>query len=181
MTNPLAPKPVHDRAGRLATPAARALPPALDALDRRLLALLQSDAGLTNQQLAARAHTSPPTCLRRVRRLKALGIIEREVAIVHPSALGPSLTAIVEITLDNQAEERQAAFAARVDGDTAVLQCYRVSPGPDFVLVAQLTDMTHYQALAQRLFGPGSNVRNVRTYFVVERTKYETRIPDATD
>lgn len=156
------------------------LPVPLDDLDRRLLALLQVDASLSNLALAARAHTSPPTCLRRVRRLKDLGVIEREVAIVAPTALGPALNAIVEITLDNQAEERQAAFAARVDGDAAVLQCYRVSPGPDFVLLAQIADMADYQTLAQRLFGPGSNVRNVRTYFVVARTKFETRIPDAT-
>ncbi len=161
-------------------PEAPPLPVPLDDLDRRLLALLQVDASLSNLALAARAHTSPPTCLRRVRRLKDLGVIEREVAIVAPTALGPALNAIVEITLDNQAEERQAAFAARVDGDAAVLQCYRVSPGPDFVLLAQIADMADYQTLAQRLFGPGSNVRNVRTYFVVARTKFETRIPDAT-
>lgn len=161
-------------------PEAPPLPVPLDDLDRRLLALLQVDASLSNLTLAARAHTSPPTCLRRVRRLKDLGVIEREVAIVAPTALGPALNAIVEITLDNQAEERQAAFAARVGGDAAVLQCYRVSPGPDFVLLAQIADMADYQTLAQRLFGPGSNVRNVRTYFVVARTKFETRIPDAT-
>ena len=161
-------------------PEAPPLPVPLDDLDRRLLALLQVDASLSNLALAARAHTSPPTCLRRVRRLKDLGVIEREVALVAPTALGPALNAIVEITLDNQAEERQAAFAARVDGDVAVLQCYRVSPGPDFVLLAQIADMADYQTLAQRLFGPGSNVRNVRTYFVVARTKFETRIPDAT-
>ena len=161
-------------------PEAPPLPVPLDDLDRRLLALLQVDASLSNLALAARAHTSPPTCLRRVRRLKDLGVIEREVALVAPTALGPALNAIVEITLDNQAEERQAAFAARVDGDAAVLQCYRVSPGPDFVLLAQIADMADYQTLAQRLFGPGSNVRNVRTYFVVARTKFETRIPDAT-
>ena len=153
----------------------------LDELDHRLLAVLQTDASLTNLELAARVHTSPPTCLRRVRRLRELGIIERQVALVSAAALGPRLTAIVEITLDNQAEERQAAFSARVDDDPAVLQSYRVSPGPDHVLVIQVADMARYQALAQRLFGPGSNVRNVRTYFVVARTKFETRITDATD
>lgn len=152
----------------------------LDELDRRLLAILQVDASLSNLELAARALTSPPTCLRRVRRLKELGVIEREVALVAPTALGPALNAIVEITLDNQAEERQTVFAARVDSDPAVLQSYRVSPGPDFVLIAQVADMADYQTLAQRLFGPGSNVRNVRTYFVVARTKFDTRIPDAT-
>ena len=151
-------------------------PVELDDLDLRLLAVLQEEADLSNLELAARVHTSPPTCLRRVRRLKALGVIERQVAIVSPSALGPRLTAIVEVTLDNQAEDRQADFAGRAAAEPAVLQSYRVSPGPDFVLLAQVVDMDQYQQLAQRLFGPGSNVRNVRTYFVMARTKFETRI-----
>ena len=152
-------------------------PALLDELDHRLLAVLQVDASLSNLELAARVHTSPPTCLRRVRRLKALGIIERQVAIVAPAALGPSLTAIIEVTLDQQAEASQAAFSERVAADAAVLQCYRVSPGPDFVLIARIADMAHYQGLAQRLFGPGSNVRNVRTYFVLEQLKFETAVP----
>lgn len=180
---PASPPPPAPAGSRADAPGPAAASPVttvvLDDLDRRLLAVLQVDASLTNLELAARVHTSPPTCLRRVRRLRATGVIERKVAIVAPTALGPTLSAVVEITLDNQAEDRQAAFATRVDGDPAILQSYRVSPGPDFVLLAQVTDMTDYQALAQRLFGPGSNVRNVRTYFVVARTKYETRIADA--
>ncbi|MFN7756605.1 MAG: Lrp/AsnC family transcriptional regulator, partial [Betaproteobacteria bacterium] len=60
----------------------------LDPTDRRLLALLQADAGLTNQALAERAHISPATCLRRVRRLVEAGVIERRMAIVSPDALG---------------------------------------------------------------------------------------------
>lgn len=147
----------------------------LDDLDRRLLDVLQQDASLSNLELAARVHTSPPTCLRRVRRLRALGVIERVVALVRPGSLGPSLGAIVEVTLDNQAEDRQAAFASRLAGEAAVRQAYRVSPGPDFVLIIEVRDMAGYQALAQRLLGPGSNVRNVRTYFTVERTRFETR------
>ena len=158
-----------------------AVPHELDDLDLRILDVIQDDSSLTNQELAARVHASPPTCFRRVRRLRSLGYIAREVAILEPGKLGAGLTAIVEITLDIQTAEHLDEFEASIVQEPAIQQCYRVSPGPDFVLVAQLTDMTHYQALAQRLFGPGSNVRNVRTYFVVERTKYETRIPDATD
>lgn len=154
------------------------LPPdaTLDTLDHRILAVMQDDASLSNLALAARVHTSPPTCLRRVRRLVALGIIERQVAIVAPQAFGPTVTAIIEVTLDQQAEDRQQAFAERVGADRAVLQSYRVSPGPDFVLIAQVADMAAYQALAHRLFGPGSNVRNLRAYFAIRRTKFETRI-----
>ncbi len=55
-------------------------------------------------------------------------------------------------------------------------QCYRVSPGPDFVLVVQPPDMPGYHALVQRLFTQDANVRNVKSFFGVRRAKFETRI-----
>ena len=90
--------------------------------------------------------------------------------------MGAGLTSIVEITLDNQADERQLEFEALVAQESAVLQCYRVSPGPDFVLVVQVADMPAYHALAHRLFATHANVRNVRSFFSIHRSKFETRI-----
>ncbi|MGZ3158248.1 MAG: Lrp/AsnC family transcriptional regulator [Burkholderiaceae bacterium] len=148
----------------------------LDELDRRILNLLQVDASLNNNELAVQVHASPPTCLRRVKRLLDAGVIERQVAIVAPDKVGAALTAIVEITLDNQASERQIEFEALVAKEAAVLQCYRVSPGPDFVLVVQVVDMPAYHAMAHRLFATHSNVRNVRSFFSISRSKFETRI-----
>jgi len=151
--------------------------PALDGVDRRLLQILQDDASLTNQSLAERAHISPPTCLRRVKRLIELGIIERQVAIVAPDRLGASLTAVVEISLEHQGAERQAEFEERVRDEPAIQQCYRVSPGPDFVLVVCVVDMPAYHALVHRLFTAQANVRNVRTFFSVLRTKFAPKVP----
>ncbi|MBX9868529.1 MAG: Lrp/AsnC family transcriptional regulator [Burkholderiaceae bacterium] len=148
----------------------------LDELDKRLLAALQQDASLTNQALAERVHASPPTCLRRVNRLKEEGIIARQVALLAPEKMGASLTAIVEITLDHQATERLVEFEQRVAQEAAVQQCYRVSPGPDFVLVIQVSDMPAYHALAHRLFAAQSNVRNVRSFFSILRSKFDTSI-----
>eukprot|EP01041_Mallomonas_annulata_P034150 gene34150-56872_t len=111
----------------------------LDAVDLQLLNQLQQDASLNNQALAELAHLSPPTCLRRTKRLRQLGLIEREVAILSADRLAPvlghGLTALVEITLERQGAELLDAFEARVLPVTQVQQCYRVSPGPDFVLV----------------------------------------------
>ena len=153
----------------------------LDAVDWRLLRQLQADASLTNQALAERCHLSAPTCLRRVRRLHELGLVERTVAILDGDALRaqgvPSLTAVVEVTLDVQAEEQQRAFEARAVADAAVQQCYRVSPGPDFCLVLVMADMPAYHAVAQRLFTAHAQVRNVRVFFSVKRAKFETTLP----
>ena len=149
---------------------------ALDPTDLRLLDLLQHDASLSNQDLAAAAHVSPATCLRRVRRLVEAGVIERRVALLSHERLGHGLTAIVEITLDRQGAEHLAAFEQRAVADPAVQQCYRVSPGPDFVLVVWAADMPAYQALVQRLFTQDANVRQVKAYFSVQRAKFEPAI-----
>ena len=148
----------------------------LDATDLRLLDRLQHDVSLTNESLAALVHISPATCLRRVKRLVERGIIERRVAIVAPEKCGPSLTAIVEVTLDRQGSEALAAFESRAVAERAVLQCHRVSPGPDFVLTVQVADMPAYHALVQRLFTEDANVRNVKSFFSIHRAKFDTRV-----
>ena len=153
----------------------------LDDADLRLLDLLQHDASLSNQAMAERAHLSAPTSLRRVKRLRALGLIERQMAILHPDrlaqALGHGLTALVEVTLERQGSEHMDAFEQQVVPDPTVQQCYRVSPGPDFMLVVHTADMPAYLALAQRLFTAQANVRNVKAFFSVKRSKFEPRLP----
>lgn len=143
-----------------------------DATDLRLLALLQDDAGLTNQQLAEKALTSPATALRRVKRLEDAGVIERRVALLSADKLGAGLTVLAEVTLDRQGAEHLAAFEARAVAEGAVQQCYRVSPGPDFMLVLQVADMAAWHALVQRLFTQDANVRNVKSFFSVHRAKF---------
>lgn len=149
----------------------------LDAIDFQLLDALQRDVSQSNQSLAERFGISPPTCLRRVRRLREGGWIESEVAILSDARVGPLLTAVVEVSLDRQDAGSLDAFEQRVAPDDAVQQCYRVSPGPDFVLVVTVRDMPGYQALAQRLFTSDANVRNVKAFFSVKRAKFAPRVP----
>jgi len=149
----------------------------LDPTDLRLLELLQADASLTNQALAAAAHTSPATALRRVRRLVEAGVIELQVALLNPAAVGAGLAALVEVSLDRQGAEHLDAFEQRAAADAEVQQLWCVSPGPDFVLVVHCADMAGYQALVQRLFTQDANVRNVKAFFSVRRAKFAPRIP----
>ena len=151
-------------------------PITLDELDRRILNALQDDASQTNNELAAYVHASPPTCLRRVRRLEEAGILHRRVALVAPDKVGAGLTAIVEITLDHQGAEKLTAFEELIAHEAEVMQCYRVSPGPDFVLVLQVADMPAYHAFAHRVFAAQANVRNVRSFFSLYRSKFETKV-----
>jgi DNA-binding Lrp family transcriptional regulator len=157
------------------------IPIDLDAIDLQLLEHLQNDSSLNNQALAERVHVSPPTCLRRVKRLHKAGLIEREIAILSvdtlASVIGHGLCAVVEITLDRQDQTALEAFEKKVANETAVQQCYRVSPGPDFCLVVHARDMPDYLALTQRLFTLDANVRNVKTFFSVKRSKFGARVP----
>lgn len=146
-----------------------------DDLDLRILDQMQADSSISNQELALRVHASAPTCLRRVRRLMEAGVIEKQVAILNPQKVASSLTAIIEITLDIQTAEYLDAFEANMNQAPAVLQCYRVSPGPDFIVVAQVADMPAYHAMAHQMFTSQANVRNVRTFFSIHRSKFETR------
>ncbi len=147
----------------------------LDAIDLRLLQLLQADAARSNQALAEAAHVSPATALRRVRRLVESGVIERQVAIVAPGLVG-GLNVVVELSLDRQGAEHLSAFEQRAVAEPAVQQCYRVSPGPDLLLLLWLADMPAYHALVQRLFTQDANVRNVKSFFVTHRAKFEPAV-----
>ena len=155
--------------------------PHLDAVDLQLLDALQRDSSTSNQDLAAQLHISAPTCLRRVRRLHQMGLIERHVAIVRPEVLAPfighGLQALVEVTLERQHAEALDAFEAQAVAEDSVQQCWRVAPGPDFMLVIACHDMPAYLALSQRLFTAHANVRNVKAFFATKRAKFSPHLP----
>src|SRR3546814_14697482 len=97
-----------------------------------------------------------------MRRLIDTGVITRQVAIIDPAKVNNSLTALIEITLDIQTEEYVERFEAVMAAEDAILQCYRVSPGPDLLVLAQVPDMPAYHAMAPRVFPSHKNVLNVR-------------------
>ena len=152
----------------------------LDATDLKLLTLLQADASLSNIALADKLRISAPTCLRRTKRLQQEGWIEKQVAILSADKLGQlsghSVTALIEVSLDKQGEELLQAFETRAVQEASVQQCWRVSPGPDFMLVVNVPDMPSYLAFTQRLLTQDANVRNVKAFFSVKRAKFGTEI-----
>ncbi|MDR0225409.1 MAG: Lrp/AsnC family transcriptional regulator [Burkholderiaceae bacterium] len=156
-------------------------PIALDAVDLQLLQALQQDASQSNHALAQALGLSPPTCLRRVRRLQESGLIERQVALLQPerlaAALGHGLQAIVEVSLDRQDSASLDAFEARAVAHEAVQQCWRVSSGPDFILVLAAIDMPSFLQIGQGLFTSDANVRNVKNFFSIKRAKFSTAMP----
>ena len=153
----------------------------LDDIDLQLLRQLQLDASLSNQALARHLDLSAPTCLRRVKRLQELGLIEKQVAILsseHIARLtGHGLQAIVEVSLDRQDSSSLLQFEHKAVAEPGVQQCWRVSPGPDFILIIATIDMPAYLALSQKLFTQDANVRNVKAFFSIKRAKFSTELP----
>jgi DNA-binding Lrp family transcriptional regulator len=113
--------------------------------------------------------------------LQQEGWIEKQVAVLSSDKMarfmGHSVTALIEVSLDKQGEELLQAFETRAVQEAAVQQCWRVSPGPDFMLVVQVPDMPSYLAFTQRLLTQDANVRNVKAFFSLKRAKFGTEIP----
>lgn len=148
----------------------------LDKLDLQILSVLQTNADLTHQELAKLVNVSVPTCQRRVKRLKDGPTIERLVAVLDPGEIGEPLTAILEVTLANQCVEVLDAFEGLVCAVDEVQQCYRLSSGPDFLMILSIADMAMYNDFAHSYLTAQNQVRSVRTFFSTKRSKFSTSL-----
>ncbi|MDQ0315144.1 Lrp/AsnC family transcriptional regulator [Amorphus orientalis] len=149
----------------------------MDRIDRKLLTLMQRDASRTNARLADEVGLSPSSCLRRIRRLRASGVIDRIVAILNPARAGRSLKAIVTVELKEHGEQQMRQFLDRAAGEAAVTQAYAVTGSVDAVLVMRLRDMDEFDGLCERLFRERTNVARFFTLVVIRTAKEETAIP----
>jgi len=149
----------------------------MDNTDRRILEILQQDASLSNVELADKVHLSPSSCLRRVQRLKAEGIIQKTVVLVDPDKLERSLCGIVEVSLERHGTEARRDFIDKVQREGAITQAYSVTGEADVIMVLHLRDMKEYAALCDRLLNYDPNVVKFRTSFAMETYKHTTEIP----
>jgi len=147
----------------------------LDDFDRRLLDALQQDSRRTGEQLAALVGLSPAACLRRAQRLRETGIIEREIAIVAPQAVGRRLSMVVQVTLEREQPATSDEFKRQMRRAPEVMQCYNVTGVTDFVLIVSVADMEEYEEFTKRLFFE-KYVRRFETMVVIERVKFETTV-----
>ena len=148
----------------------------LDKVDRKILNLLQKDNQMPTRLLAAKVHVSQPTCLRRIRDLRAAGIITADVAMVDPFALGYGMLAFLEVSLTNQSDVPMHEFEARMNKEPEVLQCYFVSGDYDYFLVVHIIDMDAYYQFVRRVISGSGNVRHFQSRFPMKRAKFTTRI-----
>lgn len=154
-------------------------PQSLDSFDRAILAILQQDNTTPQRIIGERVNLSAPAVQRRIRRMEQSGVIEANVAIVDPAALGHPITIFVEVELVSETLEEIDAVKGAFLAAPEVQQCYYVTGEVDFMLVVLVPTMAAYEALTRRLFFANPNIRRFQTFVTMDRVKTGLRVPAA--
>lgn len=150
----------------------------LDRYDRQILAILQEEGRISNQELAERVGLSPSPCLRRVRALEEAGLIAGYRALLDARKLGLSLTALIHISMDRHTPERFERFEAEVRAIPEVLECLLITgQEADYQLKVVVRDMDAYQELLLSRITRIPGVTGVHSSFVLRRVVDKTALP----
>lgn len=148
----------------------------LDRFDIKLLEAVQSNAALTQDELAERAHLSRSQCSRRLQRLRDEGVIAATVALLDPAKLGLSLQVYVMVTLRSHSADDLGRFLALVGDAGEVLECCMLTGDADYLLRVCAADLAHFDGFLQRLLKCPA-VAAVRSSIVLRDIKRTTRLP----
>lgn len=149
----------------------------LDQIDREILAQLQEDGRMSNQELSERVGLSPSPCLRRLKLLENSGAITRYVALVDPEYVGLAVTAFVRVRLDQQDDRHLAAFETAVTGFAEVMECYLMTGDADYQLRVIVSSLTAFEEFLRHKLTRIEGVGQVTTSFALRPIIYKTAIP----
>lgn len=149
----------------------------LDSFDFAILRILQQNNRTPLAEIGQAVNLSAAAVQRRVRRMEEGNIIQANVAMVDPAAVGRPITLIVEVLVDS--EHANLLDAARDEFASApeIQQCFYVTGAADFILVLTVSSMEEFERLSRRLFLENSNVRHFHTYVVMNRVKTGVSVP----
>lgn len=148
----------------------------LDAIDRRILQLLQEDGSLQVAQVAERMGLAPTSCWRRIQRLKDGGVITRTVMLVDPRKVNVGVTVFVAVRTSTHSEDWFARFKAAVQAIPEVVEFYRMSGDIDYLLRVVVPDIAAYDGVYKRLIG-SVQLSDVSSSFAMEEIKFTTALP----
>jgi DNA-binding Lrp family transcriptional regulator len=170
---------MENRAMKLARKTADATPaaPVLDRIDRAILRQLQTDASISNVSLASKVKLSAPACLRRVERLKEMGLIRSVVALLDPKALGAGMVVVIGFVLDRSTPEAFAEFEKAARKVSGCMECHVVTGEFDYFMLVRTRDSESFNRLhaEQLLYLPG--VRQVRSFMVLKEIMSTHALP----
>ena len=148
----------------------------LDATDRHLLRLLQKDNRRRLRDLAAELAISAPTCMRRMRRLEATGVIRAHAALLDPTRVGYGVMAFIEVTLVSASGAEMAAFERRMSRCPEVTQCSELAGDVDYLLTVHVTQMAEFADFTRAHLGDDRRVRAYRSLLVLRQGKNEHQL-----
>jgi Lrp/AsnC family transcriptional regulator, leucine-responsive regulatory protein len=159
--------------------AARPAPAAeaLDAFDRRILALYQHDTRIVAEEIGEKVGLSAASVQRRLKRLRETGVILRETACLNRSALGFPVACVVGVDVEYERAEHLDSFKKLMLKHRNVQQCYYVTGEIDFILVVATRDLAEYEAFTREVFMNNRNVRSFTTYVVMDAVKVGGALP----
>jgi len=149
----------------------------LDAIDLKLLSLLQNDGRMTNVDLAKAVGISAPPCLRRIRALQDRGFIQGFHADVNEKQLGFEVKAFAMVGLHSQAEVDLSAFEERCRNWPLVRECHMLNGEIDFILKCLSPDLSSFQSFITEELTSADNVASVKTSLVIRETKDKPGVP----
>jgi Lrp/AsnC family leucine-responsive transcriptional regulator len=153
----------------------------LDNFDFKLLNLMQVNARRTAEELSEEVGLSPSACLRRLNRLRETGVIEAEIAVVSPVAVGQRLTMVVEVSLERERPDIMSDFKKAMRATPEVVQCYYVTGEVDFILIVSVKSMSDYEIFTNDFLFNNKNIRRFSTLVVMDRVKVGLAVPIAED
>ncbi|HEX7639308.1 MAG TPA: Lrp/AsnC family transcriptional regulator [Burkholderiaceae bacterium] len=148
----------------------------MDAIDRKILDILQQDAEQQVAQIAERVGLSTTPCWRRIQRLKESGVIRGQVALVDPKAVNVGVTVFVSVRTSTHSQQWFEQFRAAVAAIPEVVEFYRMSGEVDYLLRVVVPDIAAYDAVYKRLIA-GSGLFDVSSSFAMEELKFTTALP----
>jgi Lrp/AsnC family transcriptional regulator len=153
-----------------------AAPASIDAIDRRILALLQADAAISLDELAVTVGLSRTPCWRRIQRLERDGVIRARVAVLDPCSVGLGLTALVSVQAPGHAPDWLRSFAKVVLDMPEIVEAHRLAGDVDYQLQVVVADTAAYDRFYARLID-AIEVKTVSTRFVLQSLKSRGPLP----
>ena len=149
----------------------------LDAIDRKILTVLQRDGRVSIADLAQQVGLSPSPCLRRVRLLEEAGVIARYVAMVDQQAVGLPVSVFVSIKLESQREEALTKFGKSIERWPEVLECYLMTGPRDYLLRVVVSDLSAYERFLKQKLTKLTGIASIESSFALEQVKYTNSLP----
>lgn len=149
----------------------------LDAIDRRLLAILQEDCRVTIAELAERVGLTPSPCHRRIKLLEERGVLRRYIAVVDQKAVGLPVSVFISIKLERQKEEDLARFAKAISNWPEVLECYLMTGHRDYLLRVVVPDLSAYERFLKQKLTRVAGISSIESSFALDQIKYTIALP----